>query len=290
MPTRIIETKLARGLANAGIFVHELPENELENTHPAVTKILEKRTQKVRELTSTKAILDWIGRSDEALRVFPSIFAMREHADYCSIYMEYLEGAGDQPRDNLEAVIDAITTSVVSMNRGMTAPDVQKHAKKILGAWEKKSHAARSSLGLSESREGSVKQACLLLMKQPVFMGHNDLFWPNMAIDSRAGTVRFLDFGLVGNNIAGAEFHHFFRRTLLEKKGNDLFDRLIDKYSRKSGIPAGFLVMASQAYALVRSYERIGRIREKKNKRRLEKEISFIENAEQKLFETIAMV
>lgn len=282
-PTEIVATKLARGLANEGIYVHALSSDDVENTSSVVTRILEKRTQKARELKATQAIRDWGNRDDDALRVFPAIFALREHADYCSIFMEYLEGAGNRPKEVSGPIIDAIVTSVILLNRGLTAPNAQKQSKKIIESWGKKSEAARTSLGFSNAQQSVVRKAGSLLEGQPVYMGHNDLFWPNMALNELAGTVRFLDFGLVGNNIAGAEFHHFFRRNLLSTKVDGSFDLLIEKYAKESGLSVSLLTMASQCYALVRAYERIGRIDEKQGRDAFQREMSFIERVESRI-------
>src|SRR5690606_13750016 len=147
----------------------------------AVTKILEKRTQKARELTSTKAILDWIGRSDEALRVFPAIFAVQESPDHYSIFMEYLEGAGRQPAKESESVANIIVSSVCRLNEGMTDRDASEQAKKILAKWEGRIEAAHTKFGLADTGQRIIRRIRKLLAKQPVFMSHNDLFWTNMA-------------------------------------------------------------------------------------------------------------
>src|SRR5690606_12412421 len=232
--------------------------------------------------------------------VFPAIFAVQESPDHYSIFMEYLEKAGNPPAEESDSVANIIVSSVCRLNEGMTERDASKQAKKILAKWERRIKAAHTEYGLADTglrivrrmskllakhpvfmgdRENvhrDIREIRKLLAKQPVFMSHNDLFWPNMAFDSAAGTVRLLDFGLVGNNIAGAEFHHFFRRGLRSKGSARFFDMMIEKYSEKTGLSIRLLTLASQCYALVRAYERVGRIREAKGEEAFQQEMSLI--------------
>gem|GEM_PF-3811673 len=281
-PKEIVQRKLAGGLANAGVYVHVLQQKKNAGGI-AVSKVLEKRTLRKHEIKVANAIREWSDRDGDGARVFPAIFAVQETPDHYSIFMEYLEKAGNPPAEESDSVANIIVTSVWRLNEGMTGQDVGKQTKKTLESWEKRIEAAHTKFGLADTGQRIVRRVSKQLAKQPVFMSHNDLFWPNMAFDSAAGTVRLLDFGLVGNNIAGAEFHHFFRRGLRSKKTARFFDMMIEKYSEKTGLSIRLLTLASQCYALVRAYERVGRIREAKGEEAFQQEMSLIRKIERKL-------
>jgi len=87
----------------------------------------------------------------------------------------------------------------------------------------------------------------------PVF-SHNDLFLGNIGVREDNSLVAF-DFGLVGLNFVGAEFHHFLGRS-----PKPFFEELLTEYSKLSGIDRGTLFGGAVLYAGIRQF-----LRKKKN-------------------------
>ncbi len=175
------------------------------------------------------------------------------------LFMERLERVGDN--DNwlwgsearlAEAAL-AFSQAIAGMRQrhGLTlrpAPDVFGGLAKALAGSGKAEESGRRLAALRDALAG-----------YPPRPAHNDLFWPNIGRAAGSEAPVFLDFALVGDNLPGADFHHFAKGLTKSAQHRAFFLALTARMADLAGIPAGVIRAGACVTAAARARTREAR-------------------------------
>jgi len=236
---KVVSTvKLSGGMANEGVFRHNLVSGAV---------VIEKRTRKLNEVilcrnAANKQTFATIPRVVDVFVDKPSRIFM-EKVDLLGYGFLAERDAGVKMARfvyDLHAELEFLRTPYFENNYSQ------------LGqlSYVKKMFRKSNDVAVVEKLRDIVK---LFDEHAPVF-SHNDLFLGNIGVREDNSLVAF-DFGLVGANFVGAEFHHFLGRS-----PKPFFEELLTEYSQLSGIGKGALLGGAILYAGIRQF-----LRKKKN-------------------------
>jgi hypothetical protein len=267
-PSRIVAVRsIERGHANLGVRIFTAVAQPAAGScvHPAQPRIrfVGKTTALLSEYDIAAKIMQcW--HVEPCYHVFPEIYGVHRHGDTATIYMEHLPGIREVPGFSAETV-RTITATVGRINRCFPERQAPVDSGAVITHWQRGiagalQHAAKGDVDAQAS--AAVLEAIRAdLAALPLIVSHNDLLWHNLTFPRSKDHARIVDFGTLGTNLAGAEFHHFARRAMSSAAYRTLHEQLIAEYAALVEIPGAALARASHAYALFRSAERIGRYR-----------------------------
>jgi hypothetical protein len=264
-PSEIISVRsIERGHANFGVRVFTAVALSVADSCAAQIQFVGKSTALLSEYDiAVKIMQHW--NADPGYHVFPEIYGAHRHGETATIYMEHLPGIREVPAFNAETV-RTIAATVCRINRCFPERSVPADPGAVITHWQtgiadSLQHAARGDVDAQASTavlEGIRAELTTL----PLVVSHNDLLWHNLTfLRGKGGHARIIDFGTLGTNLAGAEFHHFARRAMSSAAYRMLHEQLISEYAVPMDVPGAALARASHAYALFRSAERIRRYR-----------------------------
>ena len=82
---------------------------------------------------------------------------------------------------------------------------------------------------------------------------HNDIYWSNFAFDinplCQSINIKFIDFGMIGQNYVGADLHHFAVDSIFHEKRKYFFESLVKEYAEISGFPEEIIAASAFYYA-----------------------------------------
>ncbi len=242
----IISKSLGGGLANQGIFKHELSSGSV---------FVEKRTTRLNEILFAQSAISKQNFSGETLPTMPQLFDLIQNKNGYTIFMENLNPLNSGFVDtrnaakNIAHLINNLHKDLEQINNSAIEAELDEsgYLNFLIEVFPKKYYKERKMLIRIKNRFEQEKK----------ILSHNDLFFPNIC--HRGNSVKNLvaiDFGLVGFNIPGAELHHFLDRT-----PEKFFNSLIKEYTSVSGLDEKLLVAGAIIYSGFRNFDR-----SKKNK------------------------
>ena len=82
---------------------------------------------------------------------------------------------------------------------------------------------------------------------------HNDVYWSNFAFNNNPSgqniNIKFIDFGMIGQNYVGADLHHFAVDSIYHEKRKSFFEFLVRSYAKISGFPEEIIAASAFYYA-----------------------------------------
>jgi hypothetical protein len=236
---KVVSTvKLSGGMANGGIFRHDLVSGAV---------VIEKRTRKINEATLCRNAI-----SKQTFSTIPRVVDV--FVDKPSrIFMEAVDllGYGFLAERDAGVKMARFVYDFHAELEFLRSPYFENnHSQLEQLSCVKKMFRKSGDVGVVEKLRDIVK---LFDEHAPVFC-HNDLFLGNIGVREDDSLVAF-DFGLVGLNFVGAEFHHFLGRS-----PKPFFEELLTEYSKLSGIDKKTLLGGAVLYAGIRQF-----LRKKKN-------------------------
>jgi len=228
-------TSLKGGMANEGVFKHELTSGFF---------VVEKVTRKENEVILCKNAL-----SKQSFATIPRIFDVTPSGKSFHIFMEAVDllGYGFLAEPDAGAKMAGFIYELHKELEFLRTPKFE----------ENYSHLKNFSyLTKVFQKSGDVDVVKKLreiegfLDSQGTLFSHNDLFLGNIGVREDGGLVAF-DFGLVGLNFVGAEFHHFLGRS-----PKLFFKELLIEYSKLSGVDKETLLGGAVLYAGIRQFLR----------------------------------
>jgi hypothetical protein len=200
--------------------------------------------------------------------LFPEVYAVGRFREETSaaadgaeptyvIYMEHLPSAGTKWTPDSK-LIDSLVATISTLNQSF--PDIEPDAtvSKLMhdrGRLISTTLSGETDLCVPDHEFADISlRASEVLSDLPVVISHNDVLWANLALvqGKAKPTWRLLDFGSIGRNIAGAEFHHFLRYALLDPHYEPFFEQLTVRYAACTGLDAGHIQLSANHYALFR--------------------------------------
>jgi hypothetical protein len=228
-------TSLKGGMANEGVFKHELTSGFF---------VVEKITPKKNELILCKNAIN-----ANSLKTIPTIFEVVENKKTASVFMEHVDllGYGFLAEEkagarvarfiyDLHCELDFLRTPFFDNNNSQV-----KHLVSL-----EKLFYQNSDMVVVEKLRDMVK----VFDEHGQVFSHNDLFLGNVGVREDGSLVAF-DFGLVGMNFVGAELHHFFKRS-----PKMFFEELVGEYSKLLSLDSRIVLMGAILYEGIRQFER----------------------------------
>lgn len=155
------------------------------------------------------------------------------------LFMEQLHGVGDNDSWIWGAEAQLVNATVAFSN---AVNDMrQRHnltlrpAPDVFGALTKVLSGAETGIG---TRLEALRTA---MAGYPLVLAHNDLFWPNIGRAPGSDALVFLDFALVGDNLPGADFHHFAKGLTKSVQHRAFFQTATGLAAARAGIPAAII-------------------------------------------------
>jgi hypothetical protein len=237
---KVVSTvKLSGGMANQGVFRHTMASGAV---------VVEKRTRRLNEIVLCKNAM-----SKQTSATIPEIVNFTLLGKSFHIFMESVDLLG----------YDFLSERNAGTKMARFVYDLHAELKFLRTPYFDNNHSQLGNLSyvkkmFHKSGDVNVVEKLreveeLLDRHSPVF-SHNDLFLGNIGVREDNSLVAF-DFGLVGLNFVGAEFHHFLGRS-----PKLFFEELLTEYSKLSGIDRGTLLGGAVLYAGIRQF-----LRKKKN-------------------------
>jgi len=241
--TRLIGSKSLRGgAANQGVFKHDTSSG---------VSFVEKRTTGRGEVLFAQSTLAKQNSGEKNGPTIPQIFDLIQRDEGFIIFMEHLNPLSKNFVDkkdsarNVARFINSLHKDLdrISNTTLQKAPDRSNHLDFVLEIFPQKYYREKKMLIEIKNRFDEEKK----------IISHNDLFFPNICFRGNSTkTLVAIDFALVGENLPGAELHHFLDRT--DKK---FFDDLVKEYALVSSLDQNLLIAGASLYSGFRSFSRL---------------------------------
>ncbi|WP_156824335.1 hypothetical protein [Thioalkalivibrio sp. ALE20] len=285
MSKNVVVNRLKKGTANKGLF-----EGRVQDGDSPCFKFVEKR---VCVESSEFALCGALHRDRVSSDPFLSILGVRKGPDGVGeIYMEYLPGAGgyELPDINRERAHDEFRVLSDEICHGLA-----RFAKYAGSNLEHKSPASvckrvslvrliyKTGLRVSDSVVKALARSEEKLFRRAsvdrICFSHNDLHFHNLWVRGSAERVKLIDYGMVRQNMMGADLHHFFRRWMRGSQSDrDFFDALVESYVRYFDVSDGWVRAVACYYGLYRELRRggLGDLSREEEKEALQRYIDFL--------------
>lgn len=159
---------------------------------------------------------------------FPEVYHVETGPESCDVYMRFVEGIAYRSRHDALAVAEPLSKAIhgladhlpaLCQAAGVTPADRGAPGEAFFATAEQ----------MVGDRVEQLKEIARFQRDLPHSVCHNDIYWPNMGITFPGGEaeVVFIDFGMVGRNVVGAELHHFARLADRSESDAELFRRLV---------------------------------------------------------------
>ena len=258
------KTQIKKGLANKGIYLYTAKKKyssfeKAPKTIQVIEKIITDKYNNEADFYRITMQKAW-GRKEG----LPEVFNITSHKNCTSIFMEYIPNVGCLVNNsngvNLDKLTNAIVDSVLFINNVKKTNNAKSLPKYYFQKISESSEFQylRNNFQLDIVDFEWLDDAVKDIKKYPIVYSHNDLKFENMAFKENDNShYNLLDFGLIGFNIAGAEFHNFLRNSVDDYFQEKLFHRLIDVYAQKGKFKKNNLYISCAYYALVRLMWRV---------------------------------
>lgn len=216
---------------------------------------VEKRTRSVVEYTLARAILaDVDAGLPAATSMVRFLAAMPDPQGGYRLFMERLDGVGNNDRwlwgaeARLARTASAFSRAIDEMR--------QRHELTLRPAPDVFCTLTRALCGLesgTKMRLGTLQRA---LRGYPLIPAHNDLFWPNIGSATGSDALVFLDFALVGDNLPGADYHHFATGLTKSPQHRAFFHTVTELAAGRTGTPVEIVRVSACLNAAARACAR----------------------------------
>lgn len=194
-----------------------------------------------------------VKRSFQIQWPFPEVYHVEERGAESDIYLQYVEGVSNrriaevmQLARPLAIAIHELSLVLPSVCRrdGQSLPRRGRVGSRFLSDVEALLPGTGDRLrALSEFQRNLPHSLC-----------HNDIFWPNLGVGllDKKPRFTFIDFGMLGTNVVGAELHHFARRSMKSARDDEFFRRVCRKFASLTRIDEQLITMNAYLYAAMR--------------------------------------
>lgn len=257
------------------VIIHEIIDETSELAPRQLGWFVEKRTSSRPEYELASALHQLSqSSSSRSARPLPTpqIFGTFQNEDHYGIYQEFMDGIGLLPSQDKEEASDiepALAAAIAHFNRG--AHELLAHHPSMP---PRAQILRRRAQGLLRSHAGAFAARAIYtcfariskeLKAWPLIMSHNDIHLGNISTGNRLSNnerIRFIDFGQLEWNYAGAELHHFAvlfcdDREVSSGLSQGFFLRLSAGYASQLKIPLNIIQAGAYAYAAHRTCLRL---------------------------------
>ena len=254
---------LQAGRGNLGITVHTVRCRD-----GAEQRFVEKKTRKTREVEIARKLAQEPGG---VVDLFPVILGVTDGADCHRLYLEHLPGTGRLPASESYAV-RSISDAIVRLHR----LPLDQYVDGDPSDWAVEAEQTSQAL-FAAALEGWPGADAAALAEEiaamdriyydlPVVLSHNDLFLSNISSGvRRKGPVRFIDLGLMGPSVMGADLFGFARKSLRSERIRSLFHRLCAAYGQAMNCSPDQVEFVSFHQALRKSARKLQQHQKKGN-------------------------
>lgn len=184
----------------------------------------------------------------------PEVYAVVEGPQQFDIYMQHVDGISYRNKVDAAPLARPLAKAIHELSLVLTAmfqniemtPSDRGSPGQVFFA------KAESHMGAVDAeRLREIVRFQRLLPKQ---LSHNDIFWPNMGITCIDEVTRFvfIDFGMLGLNVPGAELHHFARNLVRSRHDAEFFRRLCKNYAAHVRLSPVLIEMNALLYGSMR--------------------------------------
>ncbi|MCC6002059.1 MAG: hypothetical protein JJU19_14530 [Pararhodobacter sp.] len=216
---------------------------------------IEKRTTSELEYTLARAqLVDTAAGLPRCPAMLRYLAAMPDPAGGYRLFMERLEEVGGNDswlwgaEARLAEAAEAFSLAIAAMRR--------RHGLALRPAPDVLAMLGKALTGTKDATDAQLATLRSALAGYPLRPAHNDLFWPNIGQSQDAETLVFLDFALVGDNLPGAEFHHFAKGLTKSARHRAFFLALTLQAAERASIPAGIMRAGACVTAAARARTR----------------------------------
>lgn len=194
--------------------------------------------------------------SRQVLRIdwpLPQVFHIAEAEEHTDIYMQYVAGISYPSARAVHDIVRPLAKAIYALS--LVLPIICRTADLTL---EHRGSPGGSFFNTVENlipdSRVRLREIVRFQRQLPIIASHNDIYWPNMGIAPQADSANiiFIDFGMLGQNVVGAELHHFARVSIGSKRWSEFFHRICKHYSQYVRIMPAALEMNALFYAMVR--------------------------------------
>ncbi len=260
--TSVFLSDIKTGKANKGLSVF-LANNSSQSLESG-KKFLVKVTLKQAEGQIAKLLAECDDATLDRYELpVPMFYHVSGVDDYFIVYQEFMEGANPKAAWELDLENDLSEAAYrfssglerLYSDFGQTPNTIKIFGKGLIRHVEAalESAAAAQMMSLVEQIEPALESL-------PRVISHNDIAWANIALREDHATaerrITLIDFGMVGRNYAGADFHHFAAAAANIPKRARVFDGLTARTAELYGQPVAVIRAAAFFYAAHRNIVR----------------------------------
>ncbi|WP_175546747.1 phosphotransferase [Natronohydrobacter thiooxidans] len=212
--------------------------------------------RKQSEIAFMKALQDPHDITKCALQVqwtLPKVFDIAETETHTDIYMEYVDGVIYPSTKLATTLVRPLAKAIYELS--LVLPVICRSAEIELEHRGMPGGSFFSKIeNLVNGSDSKLRDLVRLQRQLPVTISHNDIFWPNMGMTMQAEepVFTFIDFGMLGQNVIGAELHHFARVAIGSQSKMEFFKRLSRHYARHVRMDPAVVEMNALFYAMMR--------------------------------------
>ena len=247
-------TPLSGGLANQGVFVHEVrgPGGELRGR--LVEKVTTRRIEAALAACTMRAGI----APDEVLA---KVHAIGGEPGRYRLFMEHVGGIGAPAflaTDHATQLAAALVRLNALFDQFRTSFRLEFP---VLPVFDERQQSRLERIiepEIAPQAMSMLAEIRAVAMQYPPVLGHNDLYWPNIghAGDGANAHAIFIDLGLAGYNLPGAELHHFAQRAEKGDEHRAFFIALTREYAGMMQFPVALVRMGACFYASYRAFTR----------------------------------
>lgn len=262
---RVQTVPLQGGLANSGMFKHELTPGLGDTPMALVEKRMQNAPRHQAEFDICQRIAK-LNRYGYGFSPLAQILSVSETKTDFTILMPFYEGVGTKLQDwrahaklfaqavhrlnqiDLAVPTDNMTLTLLKQVKAAIQPDAESEA------------FTQQVLELFDA-------PCFEAASKDTVKSHNDLYFPNAAVEPQGDTheLVFIDMGHLGHNQIGAEFHHFLRAANLGLCDIEMVDIMFTEYARLTGRDKFMIASNAHYFALLRMSDRLRSLSRKKD-------------------------
>jgi hypothetical protein len=194
-----------------------------------------------------------VPRSFNVRWTLPKVFGVEERSAETDVYMQVVDGIAFRRKGELASLARPLAEAIYDLS--LLLPVVCQ-AVDFAPPERSKPGSAFYAQAQSLLQDGAdhLRAIARFQRQLPRSVCHNDIFWPNLGVSSVEETPEFtfIDFGMLGWNVVGAELHHFARRAVRSKKEAEFFHSISAEFARFARIDARLIEMNAQFYAAMR--------------------------------------
>lgn len=245
-PSCLARTDLPKGHGSLSLVQFASPDGPV-----AVRKsIAASRTTEIALMTGLARIGPLLQRGFLDRWPLPEVYHVEPGPEVSDVYMQVVPGIAFRHRRDLPNLVQPLAGAIHDLARFLPvlcqAADVTPTDRSRPGS-SFFSNAERL-LGAKVERLRDIARYQRLL---PHSICHNDVLWPNMGITPQA-EITFIDFGMLGRNVVGADLHHFARLSVKSDHDAVFFRDLAGHFAEVARMDLRIVEMNALVYAAMR--------------------------------------